>query len=64
MTSGRAAASCCLDYSSDGGGTAPFTCGVTGLYGGGMALWWHRDMIAAGKLPLMLCFLAFVVRLC
>jgi hypothetical protein len=34
---------------------------VTGLYGGGMASWWHRDMIAAGKLPLMLCFLAFVV---
>jgi hypothetical protein len=26
-----------------------------------MASWWHRDMIAAGKLPLMLCFLAFVV---
>jgi hypothetical protein len=23
--------------------------------------WWHRDVIAAGKLPLMLCFLAFVV---
>jgi hypothetical protein len=23
--------------------------------------WWHRDIIAAGKLPLMLCFLAFVV---
>ena len=40
---------------------APFTCGVTGLYGGGMASWWHRDVIAAGKLPLMLCFLAFVV---
>jgi hypothetical protein len=35
--------------------------GVTGLYGGGMASWWHRDVIAAGKLPLMLCFLAFVV---
>jgi hypothetical protein len=34
---------------------------VTGLYGGGMASWWHRDVIAAGKLPLMLCFLAFVV---
>src|SRR6202167_3611741 len=26
-----------------------------------MASWWHRDIIAAGKLPLMLCFLAFVV---
>ena len=37
------------------------TCGATGLYGGGMASWWHRDVIAAGKLPLMLCFLAFVV---
>src|ERR1035438_8213161 len=35
--------------------------GVTSLYGGGMASWWHRDVIAAGKLPLMLCFLAFVV---
>jgi hypothetical protein len=23
--------------------------------------WWHRDVIAAGKLPLFLCFLAFVV---
>jgi hypothetical protein len=23
--------------------------------------WWHRDIVAAGKLPLMLCFLAFVV---
>jgi hypothetical protein len=23
--------------------------------------WWHRDVIAAGKLPLALCFLAFVV---
>jgi hypothetical protein len=34
---------------------------VTGPYGGGMASWWHRDVIAAGKLPLMLCFLAFVV---
>jgi hypothetical protein len=32
-----------------------------GLYGVGMASWWHRDVIAAGKLPLMLCFLAFVV---
>src|ERR1700733_13072081 len=32
-----------------------------GLYGGGMSSWWHRDMIAPGKLPLMLCFLAFVV---
>jgi hypothetical protein len=39
----------------------PLTRGVTGLYGGGMASWWHRDVIAAGKLPLMLCFLAFVV---
>ena len=27
----------------------------------GMASWWHREMIAPGKLPLMLCFLAFVV---
>ena len=26
-----------------------------------MASWWHRDVIAAGKLPLILCFLAFVV---
>ena len=26
-----------------------------------MASWWHRDVNAAGKLPLMLCFLAFVV---
>jgi hypothetical protein len=25
-----------------------------------MVAWWHRDVIAAGKLPLMLCFLAFV----
>ena len=32
-----------------------------GLYGGAMASWWHRDVIAAGKLPLMLCFLAFVL---
>src|SRR5580693_1402524 len=24
-------------------------------------LWWRRDVTAAGKLPLMLCFLAFVV---
>jgi hypothetical protein len=31
-----------------------------GLYCGGMVSWWHRDVIAAGKLPLMLCFLAFV----
>ena len=23
--------------------------------------WWHRDVVAAGKLPLVLCFLAFVV---
>src|ERR1700761_1529646 len=30
-------------------------------YSGGMSSWWHRDEIAAGKLPLMLCFLAFVV---
>jgi hypothetical protein len=22
--------------------------------------WWHRDILAAGKLPLMLCFLAFI----
>jgi hypothetical protein len=26
-----------------------------------MGSWWHRDEIVAGKLPLMLCFLAFVV---
>ena len=26
-----------------------------------MLSWWHRDVIAAGKLPLMLCFAAFVV---
>jgi hypothetical protein len=26
-----------------------------------MGSWWHRDELAAGKLPLMLCFLAFVV---
>src|SRR5580692_6891254 len=26
-----------------------------------MLSWWHRDVIAAGKLPLGLCFLAFVV---
>ena len=26
-----------------------------------MGSWWHRDVIAAGKLPLGLCFLAFVV---
>jgi hypothetical protein len=26
-----------------------------------MVSWWHRDVIAAGKLPLMLCFLAFVL---
>jgi hypothetical protein len=26
-----------------------------------MASWWHRDVIASGKLPLMLCFLAFVI---
>src|SRR5580658_10803835 len=26
-----------------------------------MASWWQRDVIAADKLPLMLCFLAFVV---
>ena len=26
-----------------------------------MASWWHRDVIAAAKLPLMLCFLAFVL---
>jgi hypothetical protein len=25
-----------------------------------MLSWWHRDVIAAGKLPLMLCFVAFV----
>ncbi len=23
--------------------------------------WWQRDVIAPGKLPLMLCFLAFVI---
>src|SRR6202020_2018620 len=26
-----------------------------------MASWWHGDIIASGKLPLMLCFLAFVL---
>jgi hypothetical protein len=26
-----------------------------------MLSWWHRDVIAAGKLPLMLCFLSFVI---
>jgi hypothetical protein len=26
-----------------------------------MVSWWHRDVLAAGKLPLMLCFLAFVI---
>lgn len=26
-----------------------------------MASWWQRDVIAPGKLPLMLCFLAFVI---
>ena len=26
-----------------------------------MDVWWHRDVIGAGKLPLLLCFLAFVV---
>jgi hypothetical protein len=26
-----------------------------------MVSWWQRDVIATGKLPLMLCFLAFVV---
>jgi hypothetical protein len=26
-----------------------------------MLSWWHRDVIAAGKLPLMLCFLSFVL---
>ena len=26
-----------------------------------MVSWWQRDMIAAGKLPLMLCFVSFVV---
>jgi hypothetical protein len=26
-----------------------------------MFSWWHRDVIAAGKLPLMLCFVSFVV---
>lgn len=25
-----------------------------------MSSWWHRDVIAAGKLPLMLCLVAFV----
>jgi hypothetical protein len=28
---------------------------------GVMLSWWHRDVIAAGKLPLMLCFVSFVV---
>jgi hypothetical protein len=31
---------------------------MAAIYGGGMASWWHRDVLAAGKLPLMLCFLA------
>src|SRR6201985_120138 len=26
-----------------------------------MLSWWHRDVIAAGKLPLILCFVSFVV---
>ena len=26
-----------------------------------MLSWWHRDVIAADKLPLMLCFVSFVV---
>src|ERR1700748_97927 len=26
-----------------------------------MVSWWPRDVIAAGKLPLMLCFVSFVV---
>src|ERR1700729_39914 len=26
-----------------------------------MLSWWHRDVIAAGRLPLMLCFVSFVV---
>jgi hypothetical protein len=26
-----------------------------------MLSWWHRDVIAAGKLPLMLCFLSLGV---
>src|SRR6202012_4532259 len=26
-----------------------------------MDSWWHRDIIAADKLPLMLCFLAFII---
>jgi hypothetical protein len=26
-----------------------------------VASWWQRDVIAAGKLPLMLCFLSFVI---
>jgi hypothetical protein len=26
-----------------------------------MLSWWHRDVIAAGKLPLMLSFVSFVV---
>jgi hypothetical protein len=26
-----------------------------------MLSWWHRDIVAAGKLPLMLCFVSFVV---
>ena len=26
-----------------------------------MSSWWHRDVLASGKLPLMLCFLAFVL---
>ena len=31
------------------------------IYGDVVAHWWHYDIIAAGKLPLMLCFLSFVV---
>ena len=30
-------------------------------YAVGVDRWWHRDVLAAGKLPLMVCFLAFVV---
>ncbi|HEY2795470.1 MAG TPA: hypothetical protein VGJ28_24125, partial [Micromonosporaceae bacterium] len=26
-----------------------------------MDQWWHRDVLAAGKLPLMLCLIAFIV---
>src|SRR2546423_11617518 len=48
---GRAAGLIPVDFGP--GGAAP---GVSV-----MLSWWHRDVIAAGKLPLMLCFVSFVV---